>query len=1117
MRDDANFECQVGPANGEPFLRSSANLTIIVPPEFPEILGYRNGVTVDIPYTQHLINFTCLVRNARPAATIKWYRNDQLVTQGIQTFTEPIVGDKRENTRSILTIGPSSNHQQEQGAVYKCNPPSEPIITGYSSDQEVRAGDNLRLICISRGGNPLAQVIWFKNDVTEDISYESGRNRSENELSFQLKKSDNGAVFRCEASNPVTPQPLVEQKVTITGNKLAKAGESIDLTCESSNSNPAAVITWISRGRQIAGTTNEVSESADGGFITKSSISVTLSGQENNVLYECHAINDQVGTVPITDTVTLNPPGPPMIIGYNENDIIKAGDLLHLKCQSVGGNPPATLKWYKGDEELDSEVTVGNTVSASLAVITKRNDNNAIYTCKASNEATPVPLEALPKSVTVTAFPQIGKAGEQLTLTCITASSNPAASVTWVTRNKQIRSNNTGISPSDNGGMTTTNVLKFTPTYMDNDKPVFNISTSRIIEMKEGEKKDIDFAASANPSEVIYSLYKGEMEVDTFTIDKGVMKVSSIERQNSGSYVIQATNSEGSTNYNFSINIDIITSPVAEDEKGTAVFECVASANPRTNNMIVWTRPNFDMSKTKQTYEDGKSILTVHELKREDSGTFTCTADNGIGDPAVKEAQLVEGYDVSGGKYSTTDDKLDGTYQSILTVTDVTKAEYGTYMCTASNEKGTDTFTIKLDGTTITISWKPGFDGGLDQWYIIRYKAANTQENTFIEIKNPHRTVFTIKGLQRGTTYKIAVFSENIKGRAEQKPQEITRKTADIAPTEEHSLVTGTDDTPVIVIMVVCVVGIFLLALNIGLILDTTSHTNTIELYGPSKETALYPLPNHDDNPSYGTYEKNMDDLSDDYRNYEQHSDEKSMHSSNCNCNCYQMTKSSGRKTHCCLPPDSSGDEDIKRVFLPPPGYNSISYTPNKMDSPDMDHRQTYIPDDYLDDQPPSQWRYEDPYRMGPIKGKGTFDSDYPDDVADRSSATLIYNDYGTPDTRPKSVTDYSDRSSSRGGGRTPPPAPPVRSSSKGAANHYIHSQGPPIPDRNYDIDDLPPPNYNPSPQPRYLPPPGSMGSFSSNPNVVTNHNYDRPQMRPSSSLSRTQQVSGDEMRGHLV
>jgi len=50
---------------------------------------------------------------------------------------------------------------------------------------------------------------------------------------------------------------------------------------------------------------------------------------------------------------------------------------------------------------------------------------------------------------------------------------------------------------------------------------------------------------------------------------------------------------------------------------------------------------------------------------------------------------------------------------------------------------------------------------------------------------------------------------------------------------------------------------------------DTTSHTNTIELYGPNKETALYPMTPSDDSRSYGTYEKNMDGFSDDYSNYE--------------------------------------------------------------------------------------------------------------------------------------------------------------------------------------------------------------------------------------------------------
>lgn len=50
---------------------------------------------------------------------------------------------------------------------------------------------------------------------------------------------------------------------------------------------------------------------------------------------------------------------------------------------------------------------------------------------------------------------------------------------------------------------------------------------------------------------------------------------------------------------------------------------------------------------------------------------------------------------------------------------------------------------------------------------------------------------------------------------------------------------------------------------------DTTSHTNTIELYGPNKETQLYPMTPSDESRSYGTYDKNDDDFSDDYKSYE--------------------------------------------------------------------------------------------------------------------------------------------------------------------------------------------------------------------------------------------------------
>ena len=85
-----------------------------------------------------------------------------------------------------------------------------------------------------------------------------------------------------------------------------------------------------------------------------------------------------------------------------------------------------------------------------------------------------------------------------------------------------------------------------------------------------------------------------------------------------------------------------ITSRVLEDEGGTAFFECVADSNPVTLDMVSWTRTGYDMSaKTKQRREGSKAYLTVYELVREDTGSFKCIADNGIGSPATRNAKLV--------------------------------------------------------------------------------------------------------------------------------------------------------------------------------------------------------------------------------------------------------------------------------------------------------------------------------------------------------------------------------------------------------------------------------------------------------------------------------------------
>ena len=97
------------------------------------------------------------------------------------------------------------------------------------------------------------------------------------------------------------------QRVTISGGTgPLRSGDNVQLTCVSSNSNPRSTITWFARGRQIpdSDVTNTYQVSPLGGFVTRSTVSVTLSHQEHNVIYTCQATNDVGQTV--ADTVTLS-------------------------------------------------------------------------------------------------------------------------------------------------------------------------------------------------------------------------------------------------------------------------------------------------------------------------------------------------------------------------------------------------------------------------------------------------------------------------------------------------------------------------------------------------------------------------------------------------------------------------------------------------------------------------------------------------------------------------------------------------------------------------------------------------------------------------------------------
>jgi hypothetical protein len=50
-------------------------------------------------------------------------------------------------------------------------PPGEPYIEGYQRNEKFKRGQKVELKCRSHGGNPPAQLIWYKNNMQVQMTY----------------------------------------------------------------------------------------------------------------------------------------------------------------------------------------------------------------------------------------------------------------------------------------------------------------------------------------------------------------------------------------------------------------------------------------------------------------------------------------------------------------------------------------------------------------------------------------------------------------------------------------------------------------------------------------------------------------------------------------------------------------------------------------------------------------------------------------------------------------------------------------------------------------------------------------------------------------------------------
>ncbi|XP_019890201.1 nephrin isoform X2 [Musca domestica] len=718
--DDAEYQCQVGPARLNSAIRANAKLIVISPPSSIEIQGYENNAKVEVRENQDL-TLKCVVSNAKPAAQIVWYRGNVEYKPENRNDKVEETSPKRFTTTSSLKLKPTADDDYTE---YTCQakhkalapdmpmratvqlsvlyPPGPPYIEGYTQGETLRRGQLVELICRSRGGNPAAQLIWYKNGLQTKMAYKTIGRMSENVYKFTAEASDNKARFRCEAINVMSPAPLKAEveltvlfaptHVAISGSSEARVGDVVPLTCTTAPSNPPAEIKWTVGGRQIRNATSRTVVSPEGGWITISNITAVIEPNKRSLVVICHGLNMQL-TENVVSTHTVNvlyPPSPPIISGYMEGQIIPAGSVQKLLCVSSGGNPLATLTWYKNDKRINSVIrTADKSVSAEITILANVTDNQAQYRCEAANSATEIPLfesttlsvHFAPETVKIRIEPEELKPGIEATIVCDSSSSNPPAKLSWWRDGIAIKGINNTSKPGLWGGTVSTLEFKVNITQEMNGvvytcqsanealqrsvheaisldvlyRPKFVPPPSSTAVGVEGESLLVALQANANPMSITYTWSKdgqplpanGNGEARIFA-EGPKLNFTKLHRNDAGVYVCEARNSQGSARINVTVVVEYgttikgVSENVIVNPGEDAMLSCSVEGKPLTEDHVKWERLGYDMTiKTSTTFANGTSYLHIKDAQREDVGNFRCIADNRVANPTSRDVLLI--------------------------------------------------------------------------------------------------------------------------------------------------------------------------------------------------------------------------------------------------------------------------------------------------------------------------------------------------------------------------------------------------------------------------------------------------------------------------------------------
>uniref|UniRef100_A0AAQ5ZC28 Ig-like domain-containing protein n=1 Tax=Amphiprion ocellaris TaxID=80972 RepID=A0AAQ5ZC28_AMPOC len=382
LMDDAVFECQAVQAA----MRSRpARLTVLVPPEDPVISG---GPVVSLRAGDPL-NLTCHADNAKPAASIIWIRNGEVLNGAM--YSKTLLRDgRRESTVSTLYLSPSNIETGQQiicKASNKAVPNGKetsvtidiqhlPLVNLSVEPQPVLEGHPVKFHCSAKANPPVTLYRWAKGgSIIKEVSGDTYEVIVDH--SFFIEP------VSCEVTNPLGSTNISRNVDVYFGPRMAAEPQSLQVDLGSDavfncawTGNPSLTIVWMKRGSGVV-LSNE-------NLLTLKSVR-----QEDAGKYVCRAVVPRVGAGEKEVSLTVN--GPPTISSTQTQQALH-GEKGQIKCFIRSTPPPdrivSTSGLISGTSGRYTVETV-NTEEGVISTLTMSNivpaDFQTIYNCTAWN------------------------------------------------------------------------------------------------------------------------------------------------------------------------------------------------------------------------------------------------------------------------------------------------------------------------------------------------------------------------------------------------------------------------------------------------------------------------------------------------------------------------------------------------------------------------------------------------------------------------------------------------------------------------------------------------------------------------------------------------------------